>query len=381
MLTINRAAKCRAYPNKTQSAQIMQTLDNCRFIYNHMLDRNNKIYKRRKEHMSYVVMQNLLPGMKKYLPWLKDADSKALQYACRQIDTAFQKFFTGKARYPVFHSKKGRQAYTTTNKTAIHISRDCKKIKLPIVGWVKVRGLHLPDEAEINNAAVSLEPNGSFYISVNYKYIVEEPSTESKSSTVLGLDYKSNGLYVDSNGNCAEMPHWFYESQVKLARQQRILSRKIGSRKGEHRSYGWHKQHHKVARIQAIIANQRNDFLHKLSRKLADTYNIVGIEDLNMKVLSNKEFGNGKAVMDNAYGKFTTMLDYKLAWNGGRLVKVDRWFPSSQICSCCGKQDKSIKDLHIRKWQCKQCGTKHDRDVNAAINIKNEAIRLIETVA
>lgn len=381
MLTINCAAKCRAYPNKVQSMQIIQTLNNCRYIYNYMLDRNSKIYKRRGEHISYVVMQNLLPEMKKYLPWLKNADSKALQYACRQINTAFQKFFTGKAKYPVFHSKKGRQAYTTTNKATIHISEDHKKIKLPIVGWVKVRGLHLPDDAEINSATVSLEPNGCFYISINYKHRVEGPSLATEPPVVLGLDYKSNGLYVDSNGNCAEMPHWFYESQVKLARQQHILSRKIGSRKGEHKSYGWHKQHLKVARLQAKIAHQRTDFLHKLSRQLADTYNIIGVEDLNMRSLSNKGFGNGKATMDNAYGKFAAMLSYKLAWNGGQLVKVDRWFPSSQICNCCGTQDTSIKDLRIRKWQCKHCGTKHDRDVNAAINIKNEAIRLTQTVA
>ncbi len=377
MATINCAAKCRAYPNKTQAELIRHTLSCCRYVYNHMLERNNKVYKRRGEHLSYITMQNLLPKMKRFLPWLKDADSQALKYACRQVDTAFQKFFKHETDYPTFHSKKGRQSYTTTNNTTIHISDDRKSVKLPIIGWIKVRGLHISDDAVINYATVSLESDGSFYVSISFKYEANIPVLQALQPTILGLDYKSDGLYVDSNGNCTEMPHWFRESQAKLARQQRKLSKKVGSRKGERKSQGWYKQHRRVVKLQSKTANQRHDYLHKLSKALAETYDVVAIEDLDMKSMSNKGFGNGKATMDNGYGMFTTMLEYKLAWNGKKLVKVDRWFPSSQICSYCGYQNKNLKDLRIRKWQCPNCEVEHDRDINAAVNIKNEAIRLI----
>ncbi len=382
MSTIICAAKCRAYPNKSQSKTIHHTLDCCRYVYNNMIARNNKVYVRRKEHLSYIAMQNLLPKMKGYLPWLKDADSQALKYACRQVDTAFQKFFKREAGYPNFHSKKGRQSYTTTNSLSIQISGDRRKIKLPVIGWVKVRGLHFPDNAKVNFATVSLESDGNFYVSINYKYEADIPAT-STTPRILGLDYKSDGLYVNSDGDCADMPHWFRENQTKLIRQQRKLSKKRGSRKGEQKSNGWWKQHRKVAKLQSKVANQRTDYLHKLSRLLADNYDVVAIEDLNMKSLSNKGFGNGKATMDNGYGMFTTMLEYKLSWNGKQLVKVDRFYPSSQLCNCCGHRNTGTKDLKIRKWTCPECGVIHDRDINSAVNIKNEAIRLLslKTVA
>ena len=380
MSTIIRAAKCRAYPNRSQMKSIHHTLNCCRYVYNHMIARNNKVYDRRKEHLSYIAMQNLLPKMKKYLPWLKDADSQALKYACRQVDTAFQKFFKREAGYPAFHSKKGRQSYTTTNSLNIHIDQDRLKIKLPIVGWIKVRGLHLPDNIKINFAIVSYEPDGNYYISINYKYEAKDIPVVPTAPRILGLDYKSDGLYVGSDGSFAGMPHWFRENQTKLARQQRRLSKKRGSRKGESKSNSWWKQHRKVLKQHSKVRHQRLDYLHKLSRTLADSYDVIGVEDISMKAISNKGFGLGKATMDNGYRMFVTMLEYKLSWNGRRLVKIDRLYPSSQLCSCCGYRNTEVKNLNIRKWVCPGCGVIHDRDVNAAVNIKNEAIRLIKTV-
>ena len=376
MSIINCAAKCRAYPNKGQGTTIIKTLGCCRYIYNHMLDRNNKVYKRRKEHLSYIDMQNLLPVMKKYLPWLKEADSQALKYACRQLDTAYKKFFKREGRYPKYHSRKGRQSYTTTNALSIEVSPDRKKVKLPCLGWLKVRGLRIPENATIKYATVSIEPDGSIYISINYSHETENVPAEKKTFKALGLDYKSDGLFVDSEGRCADMPHWFRESQVELARRQRKLSRRRGSRKGEKKSHSWMKQHRKVVKIQVKAKNQRRDFLEKLSRYLADNYDVVAVEDLDMKSMSNTGFGNGKATMENGYGRFLTMLDYKLAWNGKQLVTIDKWYPSSQICSRCGYQNRETKNLNIRQWACPNCGAKHDRDINAAINIRKEALRI-----
>ncbi len=380
MATVNRAAKARLYPNKAQTTKINQTLGSCRYVYNAMLARNKKAYERRKEHLYYNAMQNLLPGMKKYLPWLAEADSQALKYACRQVDIAYGNFFKHKADFPKFHKKHGRQAYTTTNNADIHVSDDRRKVKLPCLGWVKVRGLYIPDDVTINKATISREPDGTYYVSINYKYEadIDIAPKQYKQSLIIGLDYKSNGLYMDSNGYCAEMPHWFCESQAKLARQQRILSRRQGSRKGEKKSSGWIKQRQKVNRIYHKIANQRKDFLHKESKRLADTYDVIGVEALNMRAMSNKGYGNGKATLDNGYGMFLTMLEYKLSVQGKQLVKADRWYPSSQTCSCCGYRNKRLKNTQIRKWTCPQCGTHHDRDINAAINIKNEAVKMLK---
>lgn len=193
----------------------------------------------------------------------------------------------------------------------------------------------------------------------------------------LGLDYKSDGLYVDSNGNVADMPHWFRLSQSKLKKEQRKLRNKVGSQKGEAKSHGYLKQLQKVQNQHEHIANQRLDFLHKESTRLADLYNTILIEDLDMKAIANKGFGNGKATLDNGWSMFTTMLDYKMAERGKHLQKIDKWYPSSQTCSVCGCINSETKNLNIRKWTCLECGTEHDRDINAAINIKQEGLRLL----
>ena len=371
-MTINKATKGRLYPNKTQLHKINTTLNCCRYVYNEMLARNQKVYRRRGEYLNYNAMQNLLPAMKKYKPWLKEADSQALKYACRQVDAAYQKFFKHLAAFPCFHKKHGRQSYTTTNMTGVAFERN--KVKLPGLGWIKVRGLkNLPEDAKLCMATVSREPNGDYYVSICYKY--EADIMMSSGTNILGLEYKSNGLYTDSNGYTVGMPHFFRENQAKLVRLQRQLSRKVGSRKGKRKSSGWKKQHQRITKLQSHIADQRKDFLHKLSKELADGYDIIAIEDLDMRSMSNKGFGNGKATLDNGYGAFTTMLEYKLRYQGKRLVKVNRWYPSSQLCSCCGNRQKLT--LATRTYRCPFCGNTMDRDHNAAVNIRNESMRQI----
>lgn len=173
-MVINKASKGRLYPDKEQSNKINQTLGHCRYIYNQMLKRQEKIYKRRGEHMSYNEMQNLLPAMKKYKAWLKEADSQALKYTCHQLDNAFNRFFNGLGSYPVLKKKRGRQSYTTTAAKSIHISTDQKDIKLPILGWLNVNGLNIPDDAVIIKATVSRDPDGKYYVSVAYKVEIDD---------------------------------------------------------------------------------------------------------------------------------------------------------------------------------------------------------------
>lgn len=188
--------------------------------------------------------------------------------------------------------------------------------------------------------------------------------------TTIGLDYKSDGLYVSSEGDTCGMPHYFRQSADKLAEAQRKLRHKtIGSK-------NYNKQQKRTAKIHRHIANQRKDFLQKKSTEIANQYSFVCVEDLNMKAMANRGFGNGKATLDNGYGMFLTMLDYKLRDRGGQLIKVGRFFPSSQLCSHCGFKNPLVKNLSIRHWDCPNCGKIHiDRDVNAAKNIKKEGLR------
>lgn len=369
----NRAIKMRIYPDDEQRHKIDVTLNNCRYIYNKMLERNNVIYKRRKEHLNDYAMQNLLPEMKKYLPWLKEADSQALKYSCHQLNTAFERFFHKQGGYPKFHSKRGNQSYTTTNMRHVHIEQH--RIKLPCLGWIRTSDKRIPS-GKLCYATISHDTDDRYYVSICYK--TEMPDVISVKPSVektIGLDYKSNGLFMDSNGNIEDMPHFYRDAQRKRTKLQRRLSKKQGSRKGECKSKNFMKQLRKVNRQARHIANQRMDYLHKLSTEIANQYDAVCVEDLDMKAMSNKSFSNGKATMDNGYGMFQNMLTYKLAERGKHLVVIDKWYPSSQICHCCGHR-KSMP-LKIRVYQCHECGMVFDRDWNAAINIKMEGLRLL----
>ena len=269
-----------------------------------------------------------------------------------------------------------RQAYTTTAKASIAYDSEIRKVKLPFLGWMRCSDNRVLSNPDFKYATVSRQ-NGKYYVSITYSIEKTVHPVAVSESQALGLDYKSDGLYVDSNGNMAGMPKWFQESQAKLKKEQRKLRNKVGLQKGETKSHGYLKQLQKVRNLHEHIANQRLDYLQKESTRLADQYDAILIEDLDMKAVVNKGFGNGKATLDNGWGMFTTMLDYKMAERGKHLQKIDRWYPSSQTCNVCGYVNEDVKNLNIRKWTCPHCGTEHNRDVNAALNIKHEGLRLL----
>ena len=234
---------------------------------------------------------------------------------------------------------------------------------------------------KIKSATVSQESDGKYYISVLFEYDDPVNTYVADMTNAIGLDYASDGLYVDNKGNKGSNHRYYRESHDKLARAQRRLSRKIGSSKNETKSNNYIKQLLKVNRIHKHIANQRLDNLHKKSTEIANQYDVVCVESLNMSSLSNKGFGNGKATLDNGYGIFLSMLEYKLSDRNKYLVKADEWFPSSQICHCCGALHPEMKDLAVRTMKC-ECGLVMSRDQNAAINILNEGLRILkESVA
>lgn len=377
----NKAIKYRVYPTTEQSIMFAKTFGCCRKVYNLMLSDKIDSYK------STGKFATVTPAKyKKDYPYLKEVDSLALANKQMDLQAAFRNTFSKSRKkkngFPKFKSAKhSRKSYTTNNQKGTVAIVDNKYIKLPKIGKVKAIIHRIPDcNWIIKSATVSQESDGKFYISVLFEIVDTVNTYVADKTNAIGLDYASDGLYVDSNGNVGTNHKYYRESHDKLAKAQRRLSRMQGSKKHEDKSANYMKQLCKVNKIHRHIANQRLDNLHKISTEIANQYDVVCVESLNMKSMSNKGFGNGKATLDNGYGMFLSMLEYKLSDRNKYLVKVDKWFPSSQICHCCGTIHPEMKNLQIRKMKC-DCGLTISRDQNAAINILNEGLRLLADVA
>ena len=358
-----------------------KTFGCCRKVYNLMLSDKIEGYKATGKFPTVTPAK-----YKKDYPYLKEVDSLALANKQLDLQAAFRNTFSKSRKkkngFPRFKSAKhSRKSYTTNNQKGTVTIIDNRYIKLPKVGKVKAVIHRIPDDNWIiKSATVSQESDGKYYVSVLFEFDKAHNTYIADKTNAIGLDYASDGLYVDSNGNVGTNHKYYRESHDKLAKAQRRLSRMQGSKKHEDKSNNYIKQLRKVNKIHRHIANQRLDNLHKISTEIANQYDVVCVESLNMRSMSNKGFGNGKATLDNGYGMFLSMLEYKLSDRNKYLVKVDKWFPSSQICHCCGALHPEMKDLANRKMIC-DCGLTINRDENAAINILNEGLRLLSEVA
>lgn len=362
---MNKAYKFRLYPNQEQCTMFAKTFGCVRFIYNRMLSDKIEYYKNTKKKLNNTPAQ-----YKKEFEWLKEVDSLALANAQMNLQTAYNNFFSRpEIGFPKFKSKKTNHRSYTTNRVDGNIELENELLKLPKIGKVKVKQhREIPSDYKLKSVTVSQTPNGKYYASILFEY--ESQISTIKPINFLGLDFSMHELYKDSNGNVPRYPRYYRQSEKKLKREQRKLSlMQKGSQNRE-------KQRIKIAKLHEKIANQRKDFLHKQSRQIANAYDCVCVENLNMKSMS-QSLNFGKSVSDNGWGMFTTFLKYKLEDLGKTLVKVDKFFASSQTCSCCDYKNTETKNLSVREWICPNCGTHHDRDVNAAINIKNEGMRMI----
>ena len=362
---MKKGIKFRIYPNREQKNIINQTLGCCRLIYNKGLAMRNEAYENGSK-IGYSQTSAMLTDLKKdeKFAFLKLVDSIALQQSLRDLDRGFVNFFQKRAAHPVFKSKHNHhQSYRTINQRD-NIRIVGKRIKLPKLGFVKIR--QSMEVGKINNVTIERTPTGKYFAVLNVEF---EPEPLINMGGLIGIDVGIKDFYSDSNGNVVSNPKYLEKSMRKLIREQRKLSRK---QKG---SNNRNKQRVKVALVHEKITNQRNDFLQKQSTMLIRENQTICIEDLKVKnMIRNRRLA--QHIASASWSKFFDMLTYKSVWYGNDIVKVPTKYPSSQTCSCCRYKNTLVKNLAVRVWECPKCHTVHNRDANASINILKKGLQM-----
>ncbi|HEY9742892.1 MAG TPA: RNA-guided endonuclease TnpB family protein [Coleofasciculaceae cyanobacterium] len=366
---LRKVVKVPLYPTTEQVALLAQSFGCARWWWNLALNKSIETYKETGKGLGRSALNSLLPKLKKdkETEWLGECYSQVLQAVTLNLTTAYKNFFEGRARFPRFKSKHGRQSIQFPQGVTV----ENKAIKLPKIGSIKAK-LHRQIEGKIKTVTVSLDPSGKYFASMITEVDGElpKPSTDGK---VVGIDLGLTHLAIVSDGSKVskyDNPRHLAKHEKNLKRKQQKLARKQkGSRlRNKYRKF--------VAKVYERVSNSRQDFLHKLSRKLVNENQVVVVENLHVKgMVRNRNLA--KAISDAGWGMFTNFLAYKLEQKGGKLVEIDRWFPSSKLCSNCYHQVDELP-LDIREWTCSHCGIHHDRDGNAATNIRAEGIRMLK---
>jgi putative transposase len=358
-----KAYKYRIYPTSEQEALLAKSFGSVRWFWNYALNLCQETYKNTGKGLSRGYIQGLLPALKKEYEWLKDPYSQCLQVVALNLSTAYKNFFDKRAMLPKFKSKHGRQSISYPQ----NVKFDGDYINLPKIGLVHCR-IHKNFDGAIKTVTVSRNPDGKYFVSV----LVDDGKANPESvavSKAVGIDVGLTHFAITSDGSKFDNPRYFVKRQRNLKHKQQKLSRK---KKG---SQNRKKARFAVAKVHSKIARCREDFLHKLSRKIVNENQVIAVENLNIKGMV-RNHNLAKAISDVGWGMFCTMLKYKAESEGKTYVEIDRFFPSSKTCHVCLNRVDNLT-LDVRAWTCKHCGTDHDRDVNAAINIRNEALRIL----
>lgn len=358
-----KAVKVRIYPDPAQQEALAKSFGCARWFWNNSLAETNRLYKETGKGLSQQGMNDRLPGLKKELDWLKEPYSQVLQSVSLNLSRAFINFFEGRTSFPNFKSKHGKQSIQYPQ----HVEITDAGLKLPKVGVVPAK-IHRRFEGKLKTVTISLTPSGKYFASLPFDD--GNPDVElSTHGKAVGIDLGLTHFAITSDGSKFDNPRVLKKRSKNLKRKQQKLSRKV---KGSTRRK---KAKRIVARVHEKIANTRKDFLHKLSRKMVNENQVICVENLAVKNMV-KNHNLAKAISDASWSEFTRMLKYKAGEEGKAYVEVDRFFPSSKTCSVCLNRMGSLP-LDVRSWHCSNCDTKHDRDVNAAINIRDEGLRIL----
>lgn len=374
---VNKGYKFRIYPNKAQCESIAKIFGCYRFVYNRFLSKAKTDYEAIGKSNSAYDNQKELTALKKdpNFAWLKESDSQALNQSIMDLKYAYDRFFKKLGGYPNFKKKTNKQSYTTCV-TGNQLQILDNKIYIPKVGWVRIKQ-HRPITGRVTAGTVSKTASGSYFIALRCKECPVEELDETYSD--IGVDLGLDSLITTDKGIKIDNPKHVKKYLDKIEREQKKLSKKT---KG---SNNYEKQRSKISKLHEKVANQRKDFTHKLSYQLVKNHDFIAAEDLNVKSMLENNLKGFSAeqiksfhrnISDVSWAELIRQLQHKSDWYGRKFVQVDRYFPSSQLCSCCHYKNSAVKDLKIRKWVCPQCGSTHDRDHNAAKNILVEAKRV-----
>lgn len=381
----NISLKLRLYPTKEQEIQLNKCFGCSRFVYNYYLSERNEFYEKNikdvkdKEERKEIYKgfkETPLRELKEQYPWLKESISQSICQSYIDVQRAFNRFFLGSSNHPKFHSKKGKNSFRVCQPSPKLLDWNNHVVKISKLGEFVFRCSKAPkwykNRTKVCNITVSKTPSQKYHISILFEVRFNQIEKKINSNKSIGLDFDCNDGYIDSNGKSAKLDYGFkkhkQENIKKLSHLQRQLARK---HKG---SKNYEKAKIKLARMEEHIANCRKDWIEKESLRLVKEYTLIGVEDLSIQGMI-KGSRNAKNYLDIAWSTFVNKLEWKSNFHNCQVIKVNKFFASSQTCSCCGYKNKDVATKHLEVWKCPECGTIHQRDINAAINIKNEVMK------